>query len=376
MGNFAPVQPGQTALAIGAGTLAALAVALLVLLLRARRPGVPAEARALLAQVPGALGDAALLLDPEGFVVAGNAEAAALAGLAPDRLRGARASVILGEDLAVLQRGAARGPSAARVHLRTPGGAAPARAVVVRVSSRPPRDLAVLRPEPMVARPTPPPLPLPPVRPGAGPCPADLGAIAAALREPLARACTAASMLRLLAPRLALGAGELARLEGALGDLERRLGALAATSGAGAVRPVDLAAAFGEIAAQLPPGVRVRAALEPAPVLADEARLRAMLRELLRAVCEALPSGGELTATVSVRRGAAVLELGRAGGRGAGEAGAAALARAALGPEGARVEEETAPGRGRVLRLVLPLAAPPAAPAHAPTAGATGPRFV
>ncbi|MFY3746724.1 hypothetical protein ACOQFB_22680 [Anaeromyxobacter sp. Red801] len=374
MGNFAPVQPGQTALAIGAGTLAVLAVTLLALLLRTRRPGVPAEARALLAQVPGALGDAALLLDPEGFVVAGNAEAAALAGLAPDRLRGAKASVILGEDLAVLQRGAARGPSAARVQLRTRGGAAAARAVVVRVSSRPPRDLAVLRPEPALPRPTPP--PLPPARPGAGACSADLGAIAAALREPLARASTAASMLRLLAPRLALGAGELARLEGALGDLERRLGALGASSGGSAARPVDLAAALGELAAQLPPGVRVRATLEPAPVLADEARLRAMLRELLRAMCEALPAGGELTATVAVRRGAAVLELGRAGGRGAGEAGAAALARAALGPEGARVEEETAPGRGRVLRLVLPLAAPPAAPAHAPTAGATGPSFV
>lgn len=374
MGNFAPVQPGQTALAIGAGTLAALAVALLALLLRARRPGVPAEARALLAEVPGALGDAALLLDPGGFVVAGNAEAAALAGLPPERLRGARASVILGEDLAVLQRGAARGPSAARVQLRTRGGVAPARAVVVRVSSRPPRDLAVLRPEPAAPRPTPP--PLPPARPGAGPSSADLGAIAAALREPLARAATAASMLRLLAPRLPLGAGELARLEGALGDLERRLGALGASSGGGGVRPVDLAAALGELAAQLPPGVRVRAALEPAPVLADEARLRATLRELLRAMSEALPAGGELTATVAVRRGAAVLELGRAGGRGAGEAGAAALARAALGPEGARVEEETAPGRGRVLRLVLPLAAPRAAPAHAPTAGATDPRFV
>lgn len=376
MASFPPVQLDAAALAFGAGALLALAGAVLIAARRSRAALSPA-ARALLATVPEGLGDAALLLDMDGFVVAGNAEAARLAGVPAGRLAGVRAAAVLGEDVAILQRGAGRGPSSARVTLRTAGGAWRARAVVARVSSRPPRDLAVLRVEPPEpAAPQPPPLPIatpPPTPPARSAARVDLAAVSAALREPAGRAATAASMLRLLAPSLpARTESELARLEAALGDLERRLAALAAAASGGRGEPcaVDLAALVAEAVAGLPgSAVRLRTALSPALALVDATRLRAALREILRAAVHALPAGGEVAITVAPRWPHATVEIASPGGGGAGEGSAAAVARALLGPEGGRVDVEVIPGRGRLCRIAFPAvraaATTPATGAHA-----------
>ncbi len=352
------VQPGAAALAFGAGALAALVLGLL--LMRRGRGSLTPAARTLLASVPDGLGDAALLLDGDGVVVAANAAAARLASVPEGRLAGVRAAAVLGDDLAVLQRGARRGPSAARVTLRGTAGATAARAVVARVSTRPPRDLAVLRPEP--STPEPPPAPPaatpPPMPPARAVARVDLAAVASALREPAGRAATAASMLRLLAPSLPPRTeSELARLEAALGELERRLGALTAAGagGRGEVRPVNLAAVLGEAVAGLPGARgRLRSTLAPVEALADPTRLRAALREIVRAALDALPAGGEVAICVARRGEHATVEIASPAGGAAGEGTTAAVARAFLGPEGGRVEVEVTPGRGRLCRIAFP----------------------
>lgn len=356
MDSIPSVQPGAAALAFGAGVLTALALVLLVLR-RVRRTLTPGT-QALFASVPSALGDAALLLDADGVVVSGNPEAARLAGVEEGRLAGAKASALLGEDLAVLQRGARRGPSSARVTLQGLAGPRRARAVVARVSTRPIRDLAVLRPEapepePVAPAATPP--PMPPARAAAR---LDLAAVASALREPAGRAATAASMLRLLAPSLPPRTeSELARLEGALGELERRLGALAAAGagGRGEVRPVNLGAVLVEAISGLPGAKgRLRATTPPVEALADPARLRAALREIVRAALDALPAGAEVAVSVARRGEHAIVEIASPAAGAAGEGTTAAVARAFLGPEGGRVEVEVTPGRGRLCRIAFP----------------------
>lgn len=372
MDRIPPVQPGAAALAFGAGVLAALALWLLVAW-RARR-SLPPGARALLASLPDGLGDAALLLDADGVVVAGNAEAARLAAVAEGRLAGARAAALLGEDLAVLQRGARRGPSAARVTLRGRGGPRPARAVVARISTRPARDLAVLRPDAPEPAPAPPAATPPPTPAARAAARLDLAAVASALREPAGRAATAASMLRLLAPSLPPRTeSELSRLEVALAELERRLGTLAAAGagGRGEVRPVSLGALLAEAVSGLPGAQgRLRSAAAPVEALADPARLRAALREIVRAALDALPACGEVAVSVARRGAQAVVEIASPAAGAAGEGTAAAVARALLGPEGGRVEVEVTPGRGRLCRIAFPAvrAAPTtsAGGAHAP----------
>lgn len=373
--SFPRVEPGAAALAFGAGLLVGLAAVALARR-RGRLAGLSPGERALLTSVPDGLGDAALLLDADGVVVAGNSEAARLAGVPEGRLAGLRAAALLGDDLALLQRAARHGPSAARVTLGGPLAEARARVVVARVAVRPPRDLAVLRLEPPAQDRRPPPLPLatpPPTPPARAAARLDLAAVGAALREPAGRAATAASMLRLLLPSVpARTEPELARLEAALGDLERRLGALtaAAAGGRGEPRAVDLAALVAEAVAGLP-GAPIR--LHPAPasasVLLDAPRLRAALREIVRASLCGLPSGGELGISVARRGAHAAVEIVSPGSGGASEGSAAAMARALLGPEGGRVEVEVLPGRGRLCRIAFPAvrAAPttPAPGAHA-----------
>jgi hypothetical protein len=71
-----------------------------------------------------------------------------------------------------------------------------------------------------------------------------------------------------------------------------------------------------------------------------------------------------VTVAVSGRGTSAVVEV--QGGAGEPDDGAAAIARALLAPHGGRVEDEVVPGRGRALRLLLPLA--PLAQERAPEA--------
>jgi hypothetical protein len=345
------VQGGTAALALELGALAVLAGWLL-----ARRPRAklsPAVG-ALLVTVPDALGDAAFLLDGEGRVVAANAEAVRLAG--PQRAAaGSLAENALGPDLALLRRGLAGGPCSAVMALPSAAGAGRVQAVLLRVAARPARDLLVLRP---MRAPSPPPLPArapPPLPAARAAAAADLGAVGAALRGPVGRASTSAALLRLALPALAAGpAGELIRLEEAIAELERRVGALlrAGAAGTGHPRALDLAALVEEVAGGLPVGPRLRVEPAPARVLADEGRVRAALREVLRAA-----AGGSVARDVSIRVGArggsAFLEL-TSDGAGERQADAAALARALLAPEGARVEVEAVPGRGRVCRIALP----------------------
>ncbi len=309
-------------------------------------------------------------------MVAGNAAAARLCGVPEGRLAGLPAAKVLGQDLATLQRGARLGPSAARVTVLGAGGGVAARAVVARVASRPPRDLAVLRLEPPEAPARPPPLPLatpPPTPPARGAARVDLAAVGAALREPAGRAATAASMLRLLMSSSARTEPELARLEAALADLERRLGALTAAGGGGRgePRPVDLAALVAEAVAGLPgSAVRLRPPAVAAVALLDAPRLRAALREIVRAALAGLPAGAELEIAVARRGAHAAVEIVSPGSGGASEGSAAAMARALLGPEGGRVEVEVIPGRGRLCRMAFP-AVRAAATAAAPDAHVT-----
>lgn len=358
VGTFSPVSPPAAVLLLATGALLLAAALLAAARLAGARGRLPRALRPLLGAVPDALGDAALLLEPKGTIAAANAAAGRLAGVPSAQLSGVSAAAIFGEDLAILQRGTARGPGAGAIAVASAAGWVRVRAVVARVSARPPLDLAVLRPERAPVRP--PPLPVaapPPPRRAEGR--ADLAAVSAALRTPVCRAATAASMLRLLLPDGVRAHDELDRLDAALRDLEVRLAALASAgaSGSGATRALDVAALVGELLA-LPGPVRIRAALAPARALADEARLRTALREVLRAATEALPSGAELVVSVRARGASAIVELASAAL--APDGGVAAIARALLGPEGGRVEVEAVPGRGALCRIVLP-AAPHAA---------------
>jgi signal transduction histidine kinase len=355
--RFEGVQATMAALALvlGGGAIGLL-LAMAFAAWRAARPGARALEKHLWA-VSDALGDPAFVLDARGRIVAASRGARARFG---DDLGGRSVEDVLGSQAALLLRGVARGPAAARIDLG--GRPAAANAVVERISSRPARDLVVLRVDP---EPRPPPLPAPraprvelaPRQPGLR---AGLGAVAAALLPPVERASTAAGLLRLTLPMLPGRGGatgpspsdELRRLEAELAALERRLRWLQASGREVAVPvgPVDLAALVAELAGSAPHGRRLRTQLTPARALADAGRLRTALREILRSAGEAVPAGGELLVRVAARSGAVVLELVPA----AAAAEAVALARTLLVPDGGEVELEAPPGRAGVCRILLP----------------------
>jgi PAS domain-containing protein len=363
------VSPGAHALALPAGV--ALILAGLAVMWVVRRRGAAAETiDALLGAVLSPLGDAAILLDARGRILRANAAAARLMAMTERELVGSDAAV-LGHELAVLRHGLARGPAEAAVTIPFGAGPVRAKAALVRLGGRRPVDLLVLRP--LAAAPErPPPLPRPPPPPDPHDARALLGAVGASLKAPVARAAAAASYVRLLAPPLPARAAErLDELEAALDDASRRLAALAAAAEhvASAARPIDLAPLVADVVAAFPApaGVRVRTSLRPAVAFADDRPLRAAVREALRAVAAGTHRGGEIAVVVSGRGTSAVVEV--TGGAGEGADGIAAVARALVAPHGGRVEDEVAPGRGRALRLLLPLAAEPthiAAPAVAP----------
>jgi PAS domain-containing protein len=336
-------------LLLAGGLLAAIFGLVVGLLLR---PRAPRAARLFAEAVPEALGDAVIVLDGSDRIVHANPAAGEIAGVAPDRLVG-RPIGVLGSDLTVLSRGLARGPSAGLVTLATRRGPVRARAALVRVSSRPPRDAVVLRPEPPPRPPS-----LPRQKPGPSVAsPADVRdgviAAAAAVKDPLERAARAASLLRLAAPPLGARAqGALAAVEQALEDAERRVGALSAAARPGAPRALDLAALVADVVEAFapPPGVRVRAAIAPARAHADDRPLRTALREVLGAAAAALPAGD---IHVSVRD-AGPFPIIEVAGDGAAPLAVGGLARALLAPHGARVEEEAAGRRGWMLRIALP----------------------
>jgi hypothetical protein len=191
-----------------------------------------------------------------------------------------------------------------------------------------------------------------------------LAGIGAAIREPLVRASTAASMLRLVLPAPPVAAErELLRLEEELAVAERRLAALVAAGERGrrAPRALDLAAVAAEVARtlSLPGAIRVRwpaAAGEPVVALGDEGRLRPALREAIRgSAATLLPHGGEVRLRAGQRGGEVTLEIAADGVARARDPWLP-FVRALLGPAGARVEEESLPGRGTVCRIVLPAA--------------------
>lgn len=355
MARFESVQAAVAALAlvVGGGAFGLL-LAMGLSAWRRTKPGDRAPTNRF--AVPEALGDPAFLLDGGGRIVAASRDACVRFGA---DLSGRAIDDVLGAQAALLLRGVARGPAAARIDLDGRPGAASA--VVERVGARPARDLVVLRVDPA---PRPPPLPVPRAelkpRPGLR---AGLGALAAALLPPVERAATAAGLLRLSLPPAPGHGGaagpspndELRRLEAELAELEQRLRWLQ-TSGrelAAPAGPVDLAALVAELTGAAPQGRRLRVQLTPARVLADAGRLRTAIREVLRSAVDALPAGGELLVRVAARSGAAVLELVPV----AAAAEAAALARTLLGPDGGEVELEAPPGRAGVCRILLPVEA-------------------
>ena len=88
--------------------------------------------------------------------------------------------------------------------------------------------------------------------------------------------------------------------------------------------------------------------------MADDRPLRAAIREALRAAADGRgPRRGDRGRT---SRGAGPRRSWRSLAAPAGDDGeAAAVARALVAPHGGRVEDEAVPGRGRTLRIVLPL---------------------
>jgi signal transduction histidine kinase len=357
--NFLVGKAVGTFLAVGAVELAGVlgaAVALVALRrLLLRRRTVPRGLLRFVQAIPDALGDAVVALDPAGKIVLASPAAARLSGRTLAELVDRHVGE-LAPDLAALARGLERGPVTARLAMAGPEGRIRVRAALARIPGRPPLALAVLRRLPP---------PVPPPLPPAGPAPwsergearAGLAAAAEALREPAAEATDALALLRLRAPALPpAAAAALAGAEAALAEACRRVAALESAGELGARRPIDLAALAAEIVAAFPapPGVQVR--LEPggARAIADDRSLRAALRELLGAAAAALAEGGEIAVAAGSARGAATLEVRAPGGVGAS---GLALARALVAPQGGRVREDAAPGRGSVVRIALERAA-------------------
>jgi hypothetical protein len=346
---------GVRAVELGAVLASLVAAMVVVRLSMLRRRSVPAAVARLARAIPDALGDAVVLVDRAGRIAFANPAAARLAGKSVGELLD-REVAELAPDLEALTRGLERAPSCARITVPTPRGPIRVRAALVRISARPPLALAVLR---RLPRPAPPPLPaarLPAQqRADIGP---GVDAAAAALREPIVQAAQAVSILRLAAPRLAARAdGALAAAETALEVAAHRVAALAAAGhGSSARRPLDLAAIVEDLAAALapPPGVRLRLELIGARALAEDRPVRAALRELLAGAVASLPAGGEITVALRAGSVAAIVEI---RGGGAFPAGGLALARALVAAQGGRVEEESVPGRGSLVRLALEPAA-------------------
>jgi signal transduction histidine kinase len=227
------------------------------------------------------------------------------------------------------------------------------RAALVPVAAGPAAALVVLR---VVPGPAPPPLPpqVGPPWPEGGDGRTGLAAAAEALRQPLAEAAAALSLLRLGAPPLGRGAAAaLSAAEAAIDAAGRRVAALAAAGLPGAPRrPVDVAALVEDVVATFPapPGVRLTFGLAASRALADDRPVRAALREILAAAAAALPGGGEIAVGVRERGAVALVEV-RAPG--AVASGGLALARALVVPQGGRVDEEDAPGGGSIVRIAL-----------------------
>jgi signal transduction histidine kinase len=351
VGTLLPVRAVELAAVVAA------AAALLVLRWALLRRRVVPEGVARLAQaIPDALGDAVVALDPVGRIVLANSAAARLAGITVAELIDRHASD-LAPELGALARGLERGPAAARIVLAGPNGPVRVHAALVRVAGSPPLAFAVLRPLP---RPSPPPLPRAPRAPWSehGEARAGLAAAAAALRDPVADAADALSLLRLAVPPLAPRAGEaLADAEAALEVAARRVGALEAAAQPGAPRrPVDLAGLVEELVATFPapPGIRLRFELAACRAVAEDRAVRAAVREILAGAAAALPTGGEIAVAVRGRGSAATVEIRAPASVGAG---GLALARALVAPQGGRVDDEAVPGRGSVVRIALERAA-------------------
>ena len=358
MGMLGAVWAAAHALALPAGAAIAAFVAG-TLLARRRRGGVRRALEPLVDALGEGLGDAVLVLDGRGRIVLANAPALRAAVLERDGMID-RDVTVMGADVTRLWASVSRGhPVQALVTI--PFGPAPVRAVGIaaRLTSAPRLDVLVLRPQPRRARPSPAPPPLPRAAPAPEPgeARAAIGAVAASVKAPLARAATAASYVRLLAPPLPSRAAEaLASLERALEDAGRRLGAIASSAarGGAAVHPVDVGALVAELvgAFQPAPGVRLRATIRPAVALADDRPLRAAVREALRAVSTGAPSGVVIDVSVAAGEAVAVIEI--AGGVAPrDDDGAAAIAHALVAPLGGRVEEEATPAHGRSVRIVL-----------------------
>jgi signal transduction histidine kinase len=329
---------------------------------RRRDPAVPRPVEALLGGIASALGDAALAFDAQGRLAWANDAALALCGQPREALAG-RSRDVLGNDVAVLLRGLARGASAGRVVLATPAGKIVARAAAVRITLGSPVDVLALRIEP---RDEAEPRPVDDAdivrEPDAGPGePASprlaAPALAAEIGAPLARASQAASLLRLALPPGCAGAGpQLARLEEALSRAEERVALLANTGGASDVRaPVDLDVLVSDVLAgiALARGVRIRRVRAAAPARGDPGALRLALRHVLRTAAAAMPAGGELMIRASVRGGEAAVEIADTG-----VANTATMELAAaehlLATQGGRLEHVAIPGRGAICRVVLP----------------------
>jgi hypothetical protein len=340
----------------GLAALVALAAGLTLVLVRSvmlRRRAIPADVARAVQAIPDALGDAVLAIDPAGRVAFADAAAAHLAGTSVADLVD-RDVAEISPELAALARGLERGPATARFALSSPAGRVEVQAALVRVVARPPLALAVLRPLPP---PAPPPLPqqaAPASARAHGPAArAALAATVEALRDPIAEAGEALSMLRLAATRLPSGAdAALRRAEAALEAASRRLAEIGSAGEPGsAARRVDLGALVEESIAAFaaPAGVRIRADRGAAHAVADDRAVRAAVRELLAAAASALPAGGDVA--VAVHEGAApAVEIATAARV---APGGLALARALVAPQGGRVEDEAIPGRGWVVRLTL-----------------------
>lgn len=353
MGTFASVRAAE----LGALIAAAIVVLLVVRAALLRRRALPSGVARLAREIPDALGDAVIALDRSGRVAFANPGAARLTGVPLAELLDRDVRQIAPE-LAALARGLERGPASARITLAARSGPVLARAALVRISSRPPLALAVLRR-----------VPAPAPAPGAERAAAAdargrevLAAAAGALHDPIARAAQAVSMLRLAAPPLSARAdGALTTAEQALDAAARRVTALAA-AGVWARRTLDLSALVEDLVASFPapPGVRLRLEIDAARALADDRPLRAAVRELLAGAAAGLAAGGEIRVAVGGGSTAPAVEI-----RGGGVAtpGSLALARALVATQGGRVEEDPLPGRGSAVRIALE---PPPALALAP----------